>query len=61
MLIALKKRLSLTNSVRKIILAKKYNTLKRSTKKIDIKVYLTQWEVTYYKAKKLRLSEVNNT
>src|SRR5439155_23305248 len=44
MLVALKKRLALTDYTRKLDLARKYNKLKTYSKREDVKKWLKDWE-----------------
>ena len=58
MLVALKKRLAPTDFARKQELARKYNKLKKYTKRDDIEKWLKDWETTFTDATKLRIPEV---
>ena len=58
MMVALKKRLAPTDYARKLDLARKYNQLKKYTKREDIEKWLKDWETTYTDGKKLNIPEV---
>ena len=58
MLVALKKRLALTNYTRKLDLARKYNKLKTYSKREDMEKQLKDWETTFTNRKKLSILEV---
>jgi Reverse transcriptase (RNA-dependent DNA polymerase)/Pol polyprotein, beta-barrel domain len=58
MLVALKKRLAPTDYARKLDLARKYNKLKKYTKRDDIEKWLKDWETTFTDGKKLKIPEV---
>ena len=58
MLVALKKRLALTDYARKLDLARKYNKLKNYSKKDDLEKWLKDQETTFVDGKKLKILEV---
>ncbi len=57
-LVALKKRLALTNNARKIEVVTKYSKLKIFDKKTDLEAQCRNWETTYVDTVRLNLLEV---
>jgi hypothetical protein len=57
---ALKKRLVLTNRVRKLEMIRKYKNLQRALKHQQMNQWLLNWEKIYAKTKRLNLSDVQN-
>jgi hypothetical protein len=58
MLVALKKRLALTDDARKIEVTTKYSKLRVFNKKTDLEAWCRNWETTYVDAVGLNLLEV---
>ena len=60
MLVALKKRLALTDYARKLEVVRKYNKLKTYSKRELVEKWLRNWETTYVDGKELQILEVVN-
>ncbi len=57
---ALKKRLALTNRVRKLEMIRKYKNLQKALKHQQMNQWLLNWEKIYAKTKRLNFSDVQN-
>jgi len=60
MLIALKKRLALTDYARKLEVIRKYNKLKTYSKRETLEKWLRNWETTYADGTELKIPKVVN-
>jgi predicted component of type VI protein secretion system len=60
MLVALKKRLALTDYAKKLKVVYKYNKLKTYSKRELVEKWLRNWETTYIDGKELQILEVAN-